>query len=132
MDRIAVFAEARTQIAQQLQITPCIAGALLTTDGDIQAEPFVNVVARLAVEGHKLPRVRPVKTCREIPGDAPHVSCLVISLNEGIPIVRLVAFHHLACGHEHLPQRVYVTRTSLVGIGEKPRALIVEDGETFE
>ena len=81
VNRVSVFAEARTQVVQQLQITPCVTGALLATDGDIQAEPLVDVVTRLAVEGQKLPWVRPVKTGGKIPGDARHWCRPVVSLN---------------------------------------------------
>src|SRR5690554_7851961 len=103
MDRIAVFAKARTQIVQQLQISPSITGALLTGDGNIQAKTLVDVVARLAIKGQKFPRMSPVETCRKVPCDPPHLGCLVISPDEGIASVQLVAIDHLARGNEYLP-----------------------------
>ncbi|MNN65865.1 hypothetical protein D3C81_1814010 [compost metagenome] len=74
----------------------------------------------------------PVKACREIPGDAPHLGRLVVSLDESISGLRLVVFHHAVRGHEHFPQSVNVARPALVGVGKKPGALIVEDGNALE
>jgi hypothetical protein len=76
---------------------------LLAADGDIQAEPLVDVVARLAIKGQELPRMRPVETCRKVPCDTPYLGCLVISPDEGISGVQLVAIDHLARGNEYLP-----------------------------